>query len=197
MSTDREPNSGGKKAAQDMLAEAKDQVEAARVEEARQLSLLGPPSPEEMELARNKLGPRAGNLAVLAEARKGGRKPGSRNRRTEDFRRYILGFGRHPALTMMEIQNTPPEVLVERSRALDPPKRRLSYGEAQALRVRCAEGLMPFIESKMPVAVDFTANGDFNLIIPGVNVSEDDARRAADGQFVLDAEYQEITEGEA
>ena len=192
---DPEKNSGAKSTTQEILTDAKRQVEVARADEARQLSLLGPPTPEEMQNAREKLGRNAGELAVLAEARKGGgRKLGSRNRRTEDFRKYILSFGRHPAITLMEIANTPPEVLVARSKAMDPPKKRMDYGAAQSLRVRCAEGLLPYVESKMPVAVDFTAEGDFNLIIPGFNVSEKDAAELAAGQFVLDAEYSEIGE---
>lgn len=182
-------------AAAELVEETKALVGEAREREAQQMSLLGPPSPEEMQRAREKLGPRAGELSVLEEARQGpGRRKGVRNRRTEDFRRYILKFGRHPALTMMEIQNTPPEVLVERSKAIDPPKRQMSYGDAQQLRVRCAEGLMPFVESKMPVAVELSAEGDFNLIIPGVNVSEADAAKAADGSFVLEADYDDVDE---
>ena len=159
------------------------------------------PSPEEMQDAGRFLrkdtrrGPQQSE--VLAEARRrAGRKPGSRNRRTDDFARYILGFGQHPAVTMMQIQSTPPETLVERSAAMDPAKRRLSYGDAQALRIRCAEALLPYIEGKKPVAVDISVNGDYNLLIPGLNISEADARMAADGQFVFDADFSEIDEGD-
>jgi hypothetical protein len=189
---------GGKDMAAELIAEGKGLLEGAQAEEARQLTLLGPPSPEEMELARERLGPNAGNLSVLAEARRGrGRPKGSRNRRTKDFRNFMLAHGRHPALTLMEIQNTPPEVLVERSKAMDPEKRKLSYGDAQALRTRCAEALMPFMESKMPVAVELGVDGDFNLIIPGLNVSLEDAAAAAAGSFVLEADYDEVDEGDA
>jgi hypothetical protein len=181
--------------AEDLVREGKALIEQARGRE-QQLALLEPVSPEEMQRAREDLGPKVGELTVLEHARKGrGRPKGVRNRRTEDFRRYILGFGRHPALTMMEIQNTAPEVLIERSKMLDPPKRRLSYGDAQQLRLRAAEGLMPFIESKQPVAVELTADGDFNLIIPGLNVTEADAAAAADGSFVLDVDFEEVDEG--
>lgn len=186
---------GGKQLAEELVAEGKGLIDQAR-EREQQLSLLEPVSPEEMARVREELGPKVGELTVLEEARKRrGRPKGARNRRTEDFRRYILKFGRHPALTMMEIQNTPPEVLMERSKMLDVPKNRLSYNAAQALRLRAAEGLMPFIESKQPVAVELSADGDFNLIIPGVNVSESDAAAAAEGSFVLDADYDEVEEG--
>jgi hypothetical protein len=196
VSTKRE-NPGGKGAAEELVAEGKALIDRARGEEAQQLSLLGPPSPEVMQQVREELGANAGEMTVLAEARKRGRPKGARNRRTEDFRRYVLKFGRHPALTMMEIQNTPAEVLMERSVALDVPKNRLSYAAAQALRLRAAEGLMPFIESKQPVAVELSADGDFNLIIPGVNMSEADAAAAADGSFVLEADYDEVDDGAA
>ena len=59
----------------------------------------------------------------------------------------------------MQIQSTSPEELVNRSELLDPVKRRMSYADAQALRVRCAEALMPFIHSKKPVAIDATIRG--------------------------------------
>lgn len=176
-----------------MLADAKSLVERESAAE-QQLDLLDPVSPEDMAWSQDELGPNAGNLAVLkhARAQKRGRKKGSRNRRTEDFTRYIMQFGRDPAITLMEIQATPPEVLVERSRMIDPVKRQMSYADAQQLRTRCAEGLMPYIHGKKPVEIDLTANGDFNLIIPGVNMSEADAGKAADGTFILDADYSEV-----
>jgi hypothetical protein len=190
---------GGKEWAQGAVADAKALVADAAGLTAEQLQFL--PSPEDMQDAERFLrqdtrrGPQQSE--VLAEARRrAGRKPGSRNRRTDDFARYILGFGQHPAVTMMQIQSTPPETLVERSAAMDPAKRRLSYGDAQALRIRCAEALLPYIEGKKPVAVDISVNGDYNLLIPGLNISEADARMAADGQFVFDADFSEIDEGD-
>lgn len=193
MSTDVENNGGGKAAAEAMVRQTRDLVAERRSQE-EQLSLLEPVSPEEMARAQEALGPNAGGLAVLDHARasKAGRKPGSRNRKTEDFDRYIRQFGRDPAITLMEIQSTPPEVLVERSKLMDTDKRRMSYGDAQALRTRCAEALMPYMHGKKPISVDLNAKGDFNLIIPGVNMSESDAQRAAAGSFVLDAEYRDV-----
>jgi hypothetical protein len=188
---------GGKQAAQDLVAEGRALFDAARAEEAHQLSLLGPPSPEEMAEARERMGPRAGELSVVAEARRGrGRPKDSKNKRNKDFRNYILRFGQHPAVTLMQLQNTPTEVLVERSKAIDPPKKQLSYGEANSLRVRAAEALMPYIESKMPVAVELGIDGDFNLLIPGLNITSEDAEAAAAGEFVLEADYVDIDDDE-
>lgn len=191
-----------------VLDEAKALVEAARAE-AVQLDMLEPVSPEDMVAARETLGANAGHYAVLTEARqhRRGRPKGARNKRTDDFARYLLQFGQHPAITMMQIQATPPEVLIEASKQ---PKvhsfrkngkpnmvvERMTYAEAQALRVRCSEGLLPYLESKKPVAVDLTAKGDFNLLIPGVNISADDARTAAAGEFIPEAQYLPVDESE-
>lgn len=166
MSTDN----GMAKVMTDALRDAKAIVEAAAVEEAEQLDLLQP-SAEDLVEAREILGPEAGRMSVVREARRlqRGRPKGARNKRTDDFARYLLSFGQHPAVTMMQIQSTPPEVLMEASEdevvklEKDGSERtyyrRMSYAEAQALRVRCAEGLMPFLESKKPVAVDATIRG--------------------------------------
>lgn len=154
-----------------MMDGAKSLFEAARAEE-RQLEMLDPVTPEEMAEARELLGADVGRLTVLRHARerRRGRPKGSKNKRTEDFARYLLGFGQDPAITMMQIQSTPPEVLIEASQQ---PKvhsfrkdgtanvvtERMTYAEAQALRIRCAEGVMPFIHSKKPIAVDATIRG--------------------------------------
>lgn len=172
---------GTKAIAEQLAGEAKALVEAAQVEE-QQLDLLEPVSAEEMADAQDELGPNAGNLAVLRHARekKRGRPKGSKNRRSDDFEQYIRQFGQDPAITLMQIQSTPPEVLVERSRQIDPVKRRLSYGDAQALRVRCAEGLLPYLHGKKPVTVD--AN------IRGVIVQEQIGQLRPAGVAALDGE---------
>lgn len=184
---------GGKGWGDEAVRAAKALVDApASVPE--QLQFL--PTPEDMMEAHHVVqGRTRGDISqrdVLAEARgRGGRKPGSRNRRTDDFARWILSHGQHPAVTLMQIASTPPEVLQERSAAMDPPKRRMTYHEAQSLRARCADILLPYIEGKKPIAIDLNTKGDFNLLIPGVNIAPEDAQAAADGQFVLDAEFTE------
>lgn len=151
---------GGKGAAQDLVDQSKALFDAASAEE-QQLSLLDPITPEEMAEAQEDLGPSAGNLAVLRHARekRKGRPFGSKNRRTDDFENYISQFGSDPAVALTRIHSTAPEVLVERSRQLDPPKRRLSYGDATNMVIRAAEAMMPFRHSKKPVAIDHTVRG--------------------------------------
>lgn len=171
MSTDPKAQEGAKALTEELVAGAKALFEAASAEE-QQLELLDPISPEEMLEARDAIGPGAGHLAVLQEARKRrkGRPKGARNKRTDDFAKYLMQFGQHPAITMMQIQSTPPEVLIEASKQQkvhsfnkygepNVVTERMTYEAAQALRVRCAEGLMPFLESKKPVAVDATIRG--------------------------------------
>lgn len=174
---------GGKVLADDVLREAKDLVGQARAHEAEQLDLLGVPDPEDIVMAREALGRQAGPVAVLQEARRRGRPKGVRNRRTDDFRKYILGFGQHPAITLMQIQNTPSEVLVERSAAMDPPKRRMTIGDAEQLRVRCAESLLPYIEGKQPVRVDMSFSGVADLIIEGVTHTAEEMADIMDAEF--------------
>ncbi|WP_226019511.1 hypothetical protein [Novosphingobium sp. FKTRR1] len=195
MSTER----GGKMWADGAMRDAKGEIDGRATASAEQLDFL--PTPEEMAEAHHALALDTKDGAVpvrdvLAEARRRGRKRGSRNRRTDDFARWILSYGQHPAVTLMQIQSTPPEVLVERSAALDSPKRRLTYGDAQSLITRCADILMPYIEGKKPIAVELGVNGDFNLLIPGLNISESDARRAAQGDFVIDGELVQYLPGD-
>jgi hypothetical protein len=179
-----------------MVDQAKQLVQGATARE-RQLSLIDPVSTEEMVRARDELGSEAGHLAVLDHARaKRGRKPGSRNRHNADFKRYILQFGRDPAITLMELSSADPEVLVMRSKQLDPVKRQMTLQEARSLVTRAAEALMPYIHGKVPVRVDLTAEGDFNLIIPGVNVPTEDAKAAAAGTFVPYTDFEEVDDGE-
>ena len=146
------------------IDQAKALVEKAAAHEAEQEDLFGPVTPEEMVEAREALGKAAGHMAVLREARerRRGRPKGARNRRSDDFEKYILQFGQHPAITLMQIQSTPPEVLIEASmqpkvhsfRKNGKPNivvERLSYQEAEAMRMRAAEALMPYLQGKKPI----------------------------------------------
>lgn len=178
-----------------IMADAKAMI-AARAAEEEQLSLLDPVSPEEMVIAREELGENAGRYAVVQRARENrrGRPPGARNKRTDDFARYLLSFGQHPAVTMMQIQATQPELLIEASqqtkvhsfRKDGTPNvviERMTFAEAQALRVRCAEGLLPYLESKKPVAVDMTFTGVGDLHMEGFIPLQAEASDILDADF--------------
>ncbi|KUR80920.1 hypothetical protein AQZ49_02535 [Novosphingobium sp. FSW06-99] len=158
-----------------MVDQAKKAHDARDLTRPEQLDLLGVPTPTEMLEARRKLGPKASALELTAEARRG-RPPGAKNRAGQDFRRYIMGFGQDPAITLMQIQSTPAEILMEQSRRTYTRIDRhgnpheivveLSYGEAQQLRKQCAAELMPFIHAKQ-AAVDKDGEAVAPLIIAG------------------------------
>lgn len=190
------PDTGDALIAREAVQSAKDLI-AERAAREEQLSLLDPVSPEDILEARQALGPEAGNLALLTEARerRRGRPAGSRNKRTDDFARYIMGFGQHPAITLMQIQSTAPEVLVENSkhekvhsfRKDGTPNlviERMTYDAAQSLRVRCAEALMPYLESKKPVAIDMSFTGVGDLVIEGVTHTRDEIADLIEGDFM-------------
>ena len=190
-------STGDAKVAADVVADAKRLLDAEQAEQ-EQLDLLAPVSAEEMVEARQELGTGAGRMAVLRHAREKrgrGRPPGSRNKRTDDFARYLLGFGQHPAITMMQIQSTQPEMLIEASKQekvhsfnkfgeANVVVERMTYAEAQSLRIRCAENLLPYLESKKPVAVDMTFNGVADLMIEGVTHSRDEMQDMIEGEYL-------------
>jgi hypothetical protein len=77
---------------------------------------------------------------------RGGRPKGARNKRTDDFARYVLQFGPHPGVTLARIQGRPVEMLAQELRC--------TLLEAQQLQIRAAAELLPYVESKKPVALD-------------------------------------------
>lgn len=180
----------------EIVASAQEQLAASRTE-AEQLDLLEPFTAEDIWDAREALGDAADHSAVtkLARERRRGRPKGSRNRRTDDFERYILGFGQHPAITLMQIQSTAPEVLMEAS------KRRkvhsfqkdgtpnvviehMTYEAAQSLRIRCADIMLPYIEGKKPLKVDMSFSGVADLIIEGVTHTAEEVDDIVDAEFL-------------
>lgn len=190
-------STGDAQVAAEAVADAKRLLDQAGGEE-EQLELLAPLTAEEMVEAREELGPAAGRLAVLRRAREKrgrGRPAGSRNRRTDDFARYLLSFGQHPAISLMQIQATQPELLIEASRQEKVQSfgkdgrpnvvvEQLSYAEAQSLRIRCAEALLPYLESKKPVAVDVSFAGVADLLIEGVTHSRDEIEGMIEGDYL-------------
>ena len=185
-------------AASQMVEDAKRAHDARDLVQAEQLDLLGVPTPTEMLEARRRLGGSANALEVTAEARRG-RKPGSKNRAGQDFRRYIAGFGQDPAITLMQLQSTPAEILMEQSRRTytridkhgNPHEIvvEMSYSEAQQLRKQCAAELMPFIHAKQ-AAVDVNGEAVAPLIISGTTHT---AQQVADilAAPPLDADWSE------
>ena len=146
-----------------LLHDAAAELSAAAVAEQEQLDLLAEPiTPEEAAVEQERLGPEAGPLTVLRaarETRKRGRTPGSKNRRTGDTVEYLSRFGPDPLVAAMQIIASSPEAMVERSASMDPVNRRLSWADAQAMRMRMIELTAPYWYGKQPVRVDATIRG--------------------------------------
>jgi hypothetical protein len=173
MSTDSHNPPGGKLEGEALMAEAKRLVEAEAIEQ-EQLDLLEPLTAEELAEARAVLGANAGGLSVVKHAReqRKGRPKGVKNRRTDDFVRYLSQFGPDPAVAAMQILAAPEEVHMERSRRermkvvgkgetarVVTITEEMTYEAAQSARLRAADMLMPYWHSKKPVAIDATIHG--------------------------------------
>jgi len=147
------------------------------------VSEAGPLLPLRDEEQLSLLAEDAGSLGVtsthVARAGRGrGRPRGAGNKRNADVRAYLLSRYAHPLETLAQFQSRPVDALAAE---LGCSKR-----EAAQMQIRAAAELAPYIEGKMPVSIDLSATGDFNLLIPGLNISEGDARLAAEGDFVID-----------
>lgn len=161
--------------------------------------LSDPITSEEMLIARDQLGASAGSIALARQVRENrrGRRPGSRNRANNDLVAYLRQFGPDPLVAAMKMLAEPDEMIIERSKNVDPVKRRMSLKDCRDEKKRLIEHLSPFFYGKKPVALELDVRGDFNLLVPGMNISAGDAQKAASGQFVLDADYQDIEEIDA
>lgn len=104
---------------------------------------------------------RAGrDIGQAVEAvRRAGRPKGALNKRTERLRDFILGQHSHPAQVLAQAYSRPVDAL-----AAELGCTRL---EAFTVQIRAASELLPYIESKMPVAVDVDARGAIQLVIHG------------------------------
>lgn len=157
---------GGKVDLENAAAESAKLIDAALAEEraAEQADMFDddPITAEEAAEAFEEIGGSPGPLAVLKhvrEKRKRGRTPGSKNRVNRDVQAYLRQFGPDPAVVMMKILGESEEAMVARSRQLDPPKKRLTFAEARAIRIRCAEGVRKIFHGDQPVQVDHTVQG--------------------------------------
>lgn len=116
-----------------------------------------------------------------------GRPAGSRNRRTLEVRAYLLSRYAHPLEVLAQIYSRPTDVL-----AAELSCTRL---EAMTLQKSAAAELAPFVEGKMPVAVDLNVRGDFTLAIEGLNATTAEVAELRKLSFhdgaIIDAEFEE------
>jgi hypothetical protein len=117
------------------------------------------PDPEQVELALGD-GPRdtVTIQRALEEVRRGaGRPRGSANKRTGKLRDYLASRYTHPLEVLAATAAQPDEHLAADLGC--------SKHEARQLRVRAASELAPYMESKMPVAIQATGAGHMTLVL--------------------------------
>lgn len=165
-----------------------------------QLSLLDPVTPEEMAEAREDLGQNAGQLTVLRHARvqRRGRPPGAKNKRTDDFAKYLMQFGQDPMIGAMQLANTAPEVLVENSRrefikivGTGAKRKRhvwtaptMTYGDALSHIARARELLAPYLHGKKPVTISHDFSNLKDLVIEGLTHSREEVEDIVEADFL-------------
>lgn len=163
-----------------------------------QLSLLDPVSAEEMVVAREELGPEAGTMTLLRHAReqrRRGRPLGAKNKRSDDFAKYLAQFGPDPMIGAYRLANTPPEVLIEASKQekvhsfdkANNPRlviERMTYAEALAIIMRARELVAPYLHGKKPVTINHDFSNLRDLIIEGVTHSREEVEDIVDADFI-------------
>lgn len=139
------------------------------------------------------------SAAIPEAGRKGGRRPGSRNRRTEAVAAWLLSQHRHPLSVMMEAYTMEPAALAERiglRRTVDEkdadgrPVKVWSNDtllEVFKLQLRMAEAVAPYVAQKMPQAHQFEGKAAVELRLAGVSLPARGAPPQGEGQ-VLEGE---------
>lgn len=105
-----------------------------------------------------------------------GRPAGSANKRTAAWRDYLLGRYAHPLETLAQIQSQPVDKLAAELGC--------KPVEALAVIARAASELAPYLEGKMPVAVDMTVRPGGMLVIEGLNATRDEIGAMIEGEFL-------------
>lgn len=148
------------------------QAGALRVLRAEQLALI--PSAAELALHED---------PESAERAGPGRPPGSRNRRTDEWVRFISARYRDPRLFLAEAFNRPAAEL-----AAELGCDRL---EAFKLQLVAAKELAPFMAQKQPIAVQVQQNGEVRLTL--VAPERRPIPQPGDGAKVINARVERVT----
>lgn len=99
---------------------------------------------------------------------RGGRKKGSRNRRTEAVVGWLLQQHRHPLSVMMEAYSMSPMEFAARIGDMEPDANKLF--EIAKLQLRMAEACAPYIAQRLPQAVQLQAAASLNVSFSGVDL---------------------------
>lgn len=109
-------------------------------------------------------------IGELAPAPRGrGRPPGSRNKSTEDWSRFLLTRYRSPLIGLAEIaQATPAALQQELGGAPDSEgKGGVTLPECLRIIMSAQQALAPYLHQKQPTALDAGGAGLFTLVIEG------------------------------
>ena len=116
------------------------------------------PDASEIVAIQMELGCDVGDAVCEHQRRgRGGRPKGAKNRRTEEFSRYILQFGPHPGVTLARVQGRPTDMLAKELGC--------TKLEAMQLQIRAASELLPYVEGKKPVEVNMHHGGHMSLVL--------------------------------
>lgn len=119
-----------------------------------------------------------------AASRGAGRPPGTPNRRTTRLRDWILAKGyRHPAIVLAELASAKADVLATALQC--------KRAEAQELIRKSAVDLMPYMEQKMPVAVELPDDAERPMLLIG-EVTARRVQAIAAGALGLDDPVEDI-----
>ncbi|NIJ34327.1 hypothetical protein [Sphingomonas oligoaromativorans] len=138
---------------------------------------------EQLELLRDD-GGRLDVVQAKRAPRGVGRPAGARNQRTQEVRDYLLGRYAHPLEVLAQIISRPIDAIVAETGCRPI--------EALALVKSAAAELAPYVEGKMPVAVDLNIYREIpTLVIEGVTHASEELADLLDGEFMT------VEEGEA
>ncbi|MGF7151311.1 hypothetical protein FHS96_004974 [Sphingomonas zeicaulis] len=146
---------------------------ADAVEQAGSLPVRGADA-EQLALLPADRAPTKAEVDALPRGR--GRPRGAKNRATGAWRDYLASRYTHPLETLAAIQSTPADVLAAQ----------LGCKPIEALAVikSAAAELAPYMEGKMPVAVDLSVKGDLTLAIEGLTHTAQEIAGLVEAEFV-------------
>lgn len=94
------------------------------------------------------------------ERSRGGRPPGAKNRRTEEWTEYLLSRYRSPLVVLAETYSRPVEVLAA--------ELGITRAEAFKMQLTAARELAPYVHERQAIAVKPTGGAAVALILSGV-----------------------------
>ena len=145
--------------------------------------------------------------APAAGARGPGRPAGSMNRRSKDWQRWWEASGKkHPleflagviTATPAQLRETYGTAVVLDDEGKDREIAGLGAKDVLALQIRAAEAALPYLEQKLPMAVEDVSDGKrMIMIVGGMTPAQEQAARARFGFKVRDQQNQQVIEASA